>query len=135
LTAPTKVLATLLHELIHACDDCESGHKGAFVKAWRALGFDGKPTTSEVKRGSELWKVLCSVASDLGPYPHKGLQPGYRMTKKQGTRMVKCSCDDCGYTVRTTRKWLEVATPFCPNPECEAAGLSLTIEEKEQDPE
>src|SRR3954470_1817834 len=28
----SKVLETLVHELIHAVDDCESGHRGAFAK-------------------------------------------------------------------------------------------------------
>jgi hypothetical protein len=35
-------------------------------------------------------------------------------TKKQSTRMVKCECPDCGYIVRTTRKWLEEGAPICP---------------------
>ena len=31
------------------------------------------------------------------------------------TRMVKCQCGDCAYTVRTTRKWLdELGPPLCP---------------------
>lgn len=34
--------------------------------------------------------------------------------KKQGTRMIKCACGECGYTVRTTAKWLEVGPPCCP---------------------
>jgi hypothetical protein len=29
--------------------------------------------------------------------------------------MVKCECGDCGYTVRTSRKWLEESgAPICP---------------------
>lgn len=35
--------------------------------------------------------------------------------KKQKTRMLKCECAECGYTVRTARKWLEQAgAPLCP---------------------
>lgn len=35
--------------------------------------------------------------------------------KKQKTRMLKCECATCGYTVRTARKWLELAgAPLCP---------------------
>ena len=29
---PAAVLVSLLHELIHAADDCQSGHKGAFAE-------------------------------------------------------------------------------------------------------
>jgi hypothetical protein len=29
--------------------------------------------------------------------------------------MVKCACEECGYTARTTKKWLEEAgAPICP---------------------
>ena len=35
--------------------------------------------------------------------------------KKQKTRMLKCACATCGYTVRTAPKWLELAgAPLCP---------------------
>ncbi len=28
---------------------------------------------------------------------------------------IKCACSNCGYTVHTTRKWLELAgAPLCP---------------------
>ena len=30
------------------------------------------------------------------------------------TRLLKCRCPACGYTVRVTRKWLKVAVPSCP---------------------
>ena len=35
--------------------------------------------------------------------------------KKQTTRLIKVFCPDpgCGYTVRTTAKWLAVGTPTC----------------------
>lgn len=43
----------------------------------------------------------------------------------QGTRMLKCQCPECGYTVRTTRKWIDVATPVCP-----VDGAEMPAEEK-----
>ena len=31
------------------------------------------------------------------------------------TRQMKCSCPQCGYLIRTTRKWLNYGgTPICP---------------------
>jgi hypothetical protein len=34
--------------------------------------------------------------------------------KKQSTRMLKCRCSQCGFTVRTTRGWLrDVGLPRC----------------------
>jgi hypothetical protein len=52
--------------------------------------------------------------AELGPYPHAALKPGTRIGK-QGTRMLKLICPIHGYTLRTTRKWLEeLGFPSCP---------------------
>lgn len=34
---------------------------------------------------------------------------------KQSTRLKKCECSQCGYTVRVTQKWLEIGPPHCPH--------------------
>lgn len=111
LPSAAAVLPVLLHELIHAADDCESGHKGAFRRAWKALGFTGKPTCSVP--GKELKAELRALAGELGPYPHTRLDPA-KMDKPQTTRMLKVECPDCGCIVRMTRKWLDNSgTPQC----------------------
>jgi hypothetical protein len=112
-----EVLAVLLHELIHVADDCEHGHTGAFKKMWQALGFTGKATCSTP--GEELKDHLEAMTLIMGDYPHAKMLTGAEGgktsgPKKQGTRMIKVSCEDCGYTVRTTKKWLEVGPPACP---------------------
>jgi hypothetical protein len=33
---------------------------------------------------------------------------------KPGSRLLKCECPACGYTIRTTQKWLDIGTPTCP---------------------
>ena len=33
---------------------------------------------------------------------------------KQSTRMLKVLCPSCGYTLRTTARWLAVGFPTCP---------------------
>lgn len=107
-----QILETLLHELIHAADDCEHGHKGPFVKACRAVGLEGKPTATFA--GDELRKKLKKIASIMGPYPHKGVTPGLKI-KTQGTRMLKLEAVECcGYVVRTTQKWIDEGLPSCP---------------------
>src|SRR3546814_10205757 len=53
----------------------------------------------------------------VGPLPHARLDTDGESTapKKQKTLMLKCECAMCGYTVRTARKWLELAgAPLCP---------------------
>lgn len=110
------VLATVLHELIHAVDDCESGHRGNFIKIARKIGLVPKWTTSTP--GEELKERLEGLAERIGPFPHPTLNVAARASdtpKKQGTRMIKVSCPDTGYIARTSRKWLdEYGAPTCP---------------------
>ena len=39
LTDPVLILGVLMHELIHAWDKCEHGHRGVFVKTSKAAGL------------------------------------------------------------------------------------------------
>lgn len=109
---PHEVLAIELHELIHAADDNKSKHAGDFRRAWRAVGFEGKPTQS--KPGESLAQTLAGYADKLGPYPHGGMSPGEVALKKQSTRMLKVECEDCGCIARMTAKWLDtIGAPTC----------------------
>lgn len=112
-----RVLDVLAHELIHAIDDCESGHKGRFAKIAKALGLTGKMTATVA--GPELEAELRKIADELGEYPHAVISAGAAGAegpKKQGTRMLKVECEHgSGYVVRMTRKWLdEYGAPKCP---------------------
>lgn len=111
LVKPFEIIDTLTHELVHVVTP-GAGHKGKFVSVAKAIGLtNGKPTSAGA--GPELAKELEQVLHELGDIPHVGLTAMAR-EKRQGTRMVKCACPTCGYTIRTTRKWLDVATPHCP---------------------
>lgn len=110
---PVQVLATLLHELIHAVDGNKSGHKGQFARIARAVGLTGKMTATVP--GEVLTASLTAVLDGLGAFPHAALRPGAEGAHKpQGTRMLKVQCPADGYTVRTTAKWLDVGLPTCP---------------------
>ena len=106
---PIDVLGTLVHEMVHAVDDCKSGHKGAFRRIATAVGLTGKMTETTV--GADLREKLEKIAADLGTYPHTPLPvPG----RKVGNRTPKLLCDSCGYTARTSQKWLDMGAPTCP---------------------
>lgn len=112
-----RVLDVLAHELIHAIDDCQSGHRGRFAKIAKALGLTGKMTATVA--GDALKAELEKIADDLGPYPHAALvNPGQGADgpKKQTTRMLKVECgESSGYKARMTKAWLdEVGAPICP---------------------
>jgi hypothetical protein len=108
-----KVLSTLMHELIHAWDDCKNGHKGEFRRLAVALGLTGKMTATVP--GDDLTIRLQDVAGKLGPYPHSALNVN-ALGRKQATRQLKVHAPECcGMIVRVTRKWLDdVGYPSCP---------------------
>ena len=103
------VASILVHELIHAAVGTDCGHKGPFVRTMKALGLTGKPT--HAMAGPELLERIKPLLTDLGDYPHVSID--FSKAPKQGTRLLKLSCPDCGYTVRTTQKWLDVGLPTC----------------------
>lgn len=112
LVTPVEILDTLAHELVHVVTP-GAKHKGKFITASRAVGLtEGKPTSASA--GAELLAVLGQIAGEIGPLPHFALNPAVRLVPKQSTRMVKCECPSCGYTARTSRKWLDVGAPICP---------------------
>lgn len=73
------VLAVLAHEIIHAIDDCKSGHKGEFARIARAIGFVGKSLTAIDTRNIqnelsvELLATLMVTLICLGLFPMRGL--------------------------------------------------------------
>lgn len=137
------VLETLLHELIHAADNCTSGHQGNFVTIAKALSLV-KPWTF-TPLTPLMHAELVVLAGRLGAYPHGALHP--RTAKlatatggtiqvpvgefpgklhsgppKQKTYMRKLTCSHCGYTVRTTTKFIEKGLPLCPS------GIQMDVE-------
>lgn len=102
-----EVLGVLVHELIHAMGI--RGHKTDFKKVAILIGLEGKMTSTYP--GERLKGKLIKITQDIGDYPHAKLEG--RTKPKQSTRLLKAWCAECGYTVRVTRKWLEIAPPTC----------------------
>lgn len=108
-----EVLSTLVHELIHAAGVMTHG------KDFRAIalkvGLSGKMTATVA--GPELKERISGWLGKLPPYPHAALSTGAGSgdgPKKQGTRMLKIECLSCGYSARTTQKWIDTGVPICP---------------------
>lgn len=107
----TVVLATLVHEMVHAIVGIAAGHKSPFIKCAKAMGLEGKWTATHA--GEALTKTFDGLKKTLGAYPHAELVPMQKHT--QSTRLIKCMCADCGHTIRSTKKWIEaVGAPICP---------------------
>lgn len=104
----------IAHELIHAALP-EAGHKGPFVRAAKALGYEKPFTQSNPTPDFRVWADPLIAAQ--GPYPHHRLNAmtAVGAKKKQTARLLKAECPECGYTVRVTRKWVvEMGAPLCP---------------------
>ena len=107
----SRVLDILAHELIHAVHP-NAGHGKAFKRTATAIGLEGKMTATVAGAKFKEWAE--PVLARLGAYPHADLVPS-NAQKKQTTRMLKCFCPECGYTVRVAGKWLEaMGAPMCP---------------------
>lgn len=116
---------TLLHELAHAenktngIKDCSAAqmHNKKFKVMAEKLGLLVKPRdkrygygfTDLDTAGAEFLKAI-DFKAELFAVSRLG-----RMAKStQTTRLIKLACPACGYTVRTTQKWLDVGLPVCP---------------------
>jgi len=97
---PVEVLDILAHELIHATDNCKSGHRGFFAKTAKLIGLEGKMTSTHA--GEVLKEKLQSIVKKIGEYPHAKID--YTHMKKQTTRMLKVACTRCGFSYRTSKK-------------------------------
>lgn len=113
LIDPMEIAGVIAHELVHAVLPPNTGHKGKFPSICKALGLVGKPTST--MPGETFRATVEPLLRSAGDYPHARLNVASDTPKKQGTRMIKCECGECGYTVRTTAKWLNAGgPPLCP---------------------
>jgi hypothetical protein len=107
------ILSVLLHECIHAALDCvKPAHGAKFAKVAKDAGLEEPWSTATC--GPEAIAFVEQLKDELPSYPLAAIQLGDPKDKKQTTRLVKVWCGDCGYTLRTTAKWLAVGLPTCP---------------------
>lgn len=107
-----QVLATLVHELIHACVGVEHKHDRFFGKYAKRLNLEGKLTATTPNQ--KLTERLNALIGEIGDYPHARMETLTNGKKKQTARMLKVECPECGYTVRIADKWIQEGCPTCP---------------------
>jgi len=79
--APTEddsvmILDHLTHELVHAVDDCASGHGRTFRRIALDVGLVGPMPRATA--GQSLLRRLGGIVECLGPIPHQRLQAPWR---------------------------------------------------------
>ena len=111
LDEPVQVLDTLVHELVHAIDDCVHHHGPEFKKIATDIGLQGN--MREATAGAWLKEQLTAIAKQLGKYPHTKINLAHSASAKTGPR-PRAKCKKCGYEVTPLKKWLFMGPPLCP---------------------
>jgi hypothetical protein len=111
LDQPVEVLETLVHEIVHAIDDCKNSHGKAFKKIAIALGLEGKMRSTHA--GTNLKAKLSEIGEHLGDYPHQKINIR-KPQRKSVVQRPKARCEECGYEVRVLKKWQHLGPPYCP---------------------
>jgi len=106
-----QVLDTLVHELVHAVDDCIHHHGPEFKKIATDVGLQG--LMREASAGAWLQEQLSAISKQLGKYPHSKINLAHSSSKKTGPR-PRAKCKKCGYEVTPLKKWLHMGPPLCP---------------------
>ena len=111
LQTPFDFLDTLVHELVHAVDDCQSGHGDNFKKIAKDVGLKGPMRSAGA--GEWLKQDLLRIAEKLGTFPHGRLSLPIRMMQ-QTPKRPGAKCSKCGYEVVMLKKYLDLGPPICP---------------------
>ena len=111
LETPVEYLDTLVHELVHAVDNCSSGHGARFKKIAKDVGLKG-PMRSAVA-GEVLMKDLVKISDLLGNFSHGRLSIK-RAASNSGVKRPGAKCSKCGYEIVMYKKFLEIGPPICP---------------------
>lgn len=64
------------------------------------------PNIEAIDSNAQYWAGL------LPPFPTEGLPP-ISNANKDGIRQIKCVCPSCGFTMRTSAKWISRGLPVC----------------------
>jgi hypothetical protein len=106
-----KIIEVITHEIGHATLPQKAKHGKPFVDFMEAVGLEGKPTSTEPGPALVAWAT--DFIKKNGTFP-AGKLDFHKKIGKQGTRMIKCECGECGYVARTTKKWIEASgAPHC----------------------
>lgn len=111
---PLRIAAAVAHQLCFVAVGQKDQHGHLFRHVAISIGLRG--TKAERTPGEVFKELVRPILEDLGPLPSSIPEPAApKGSSKQTTRMIKVSCNECGYVARVSRKWIEdVGPPLCP---------------------
>jgi len=112
LEAPLVVLDVLGHELLHAVEDCKSGHGAVFTRNSKLVGYTGgKHSKVDTLAAHTLAQ---SILDKLGAYPHAKVElVAKKRNASHGLHKLECGCGNVSYM--TAKKIEEFGFPTCGN--------------------
>jgi hypothetical protein len=108
---PSQTLVSIVHEVAHVAAGLSAGHGKGFAKIAKAVGLLA-PWTS-TPPSAELSDWIATILPGLPAFKHAALDLSQSPNKKQGTRMIKLECSDCGWSCRTAQKNVDAGLPTC----------------------
>ena len=111
LPTPIEVLDTLVHELVHAVDDCQSGHGENFKRIAKDIGLKGPMRSAGADEF--LMQDLIKISNQLGNFPHGRLSIP-RAASNAGIKRPGAICSKCGYEIVMFKRCLDIGPPLCP---------------------
>ena len=104
------IISTLIHEMVHAVDDCEHRHGLEFKRIATDVGLTGKMRSTVP--GDELSDYISRLINKLGKYPESFLD--VVSVPRASRQTAKAKCPSCSYRVSVPREMVEYGPPFCP---------------------
>ena len=111
-----RVADIVLHEIIHTLCP-RAGHRGEFRAIALRMGLAGKMTATYASEDLAK-RIKVEIIDIIGKYPHQAVHLVPRGKRGKGSRSIKCQCVnvECLFVMRTTQKWISLATDglHCP---------------------
>ena len=125
LECPVRVIHVMLHELVHAYTNGD-GHRGRFPKIMKALGSEGK-MTSTVEGDKQAEWITERVLPLLPEWSsvHSTWAFKRRGQRGKGSRLIKVQCKECECIYRMSQKWIEIAYIRLSCPACR--GIEVVV--------
>ena len=109
-TSSAAIIATLIHECIHAIDDCEHAHGKEFKEIALRIGF--KVPMRSTPAGEELAARIAGIVTKIGEYEGSTIKAIHQPKLQRPSARARCS--RCRYTITMLREFLEQGPPICP---------------------